>query len=128
MTRARLQSSINLTFTTQAEDLRHCNCHIVTVPTPIDAHNRPELQPLLLASEAVARALKPGDIVIYEPTVYPGETEQDCVPVLEKISGLQFNQDFFGGYSPERINPGDKTNRVNNINISSESTRKRRNR
>ena len=123
LTQAELQSSINLTFTTQAADLRHCNCFIITVPTPIDAHNRPDLQPLLLASETVARVLKPGDIVIYESTVYPGATEEDCVPVLERISGLRFNQDFFCGYSPERINPGDKTHRVNNIKkITSGST------
>ncbi|NDU91544.1 MAG: Vi polysaccharide biosynthesis UDP-N-acetylglucosamine C-6 dehydrogenase TviB [Ferrovum sp.] len=115
LTREELQSTIHLTYTTHLEDLRRCNCYIVTVPTPIDAHHRPDLGPLLQASETIGRVLKPGDIVIYESTVYPGATEEECVPVLEKISGLKFNQDFFCGYSPERINPGDKTHRVSNV-------------
>ncbi|MBT3666014.1 MAG: Vi polysaccharide biosynthesis UDP-N-acetylglucosamine C-6 dehydrogenase TviB, partial [Opitutae bacterium] len=96
-----------LTFTTNPEDLRACNCFIVTVPTPIDEHKRPDLTPLIMASETVGKVLKAGDTVIYESTVYPGATEGDCVPILEQVSGLKFNQDFFVGYSPERINPGD---------------------
>ncbi len=104
-----------LSFTTKLDDLRDCNCFIVTVPTPIDEHKRPDLTPLIKASESVGKVLKKGDIVIYESTVYPGATEEDCVPVLEKFSGLKFNQDFFCGYSPERINPGDKEHRVTTI-------------
>lgn len=95
--------------------LRHCSIHIVAVPTPTDKHNRPDLTPLVKASETVGSVLKPGDIVIYESTVYPGATEDDCVPVLEKVSGLKFNHDFFVGYSPERINPGDKVHRLTTI-------------
>jgi UDP-N-acetyl-D-glucosamine/UDP-N-acetyl-D-galactosamine dehydrogenase len=110
-----LQLATFLTYTTNPEALRTCNCFIVTVPTPIDGHKRPDLTPLIKASETVGKVLKPGDIVIYESTVYPGATEGDCVPVLEKISGLKFNQDFFAGYSPERINPGDKEHRITNI-------------
>ncbi|MDB5885320.1 MAG: tviB [Polaromonas sp.] len=110
-----LQDAEFLRFTTQLEDLRACNCYIVTVPTPIDEHKRPDLTPLIKASETVGKVLKPGDIVIYESTVYPGATEEDCVPVLEKFSGLTFNQDFYAGYSPERINPGDKEHRVTTI-------------
>ena len=104
-----------MSFTTDIDDLRECNCFIVTVPTPIDEHKRPDLQPLIGASQTVGKVLKAGGIVIYESTVYPGCTEEDCVPVLEKLSGLQFNQDFFCGYSPERINPGDKEHRVTTI-------------
>ena len=104
-----------LSYTTKLDDLRDCNCFIVTVPTPIDEHKRPDLTPLIKASESVGTVLKKGDIVIYESTVYPGATEEDCVPVLEKFSGLKFNQDFFCGYSPERINPGDKEHRVTTI-------------
>ena len=104
-----------LNYTTNLEDLRDCTCFIVTVPTPIDEHKRPDLTPLIKASESVGKVLKKGDIVIYESTVYPGATEEDCVPVLEKFSGLKFNQDFFCGYSPERINPGDKEHRVTTI-------------
>ncbi len=110
-----LKAARHLTFSTQLDDLRSCNCYIVTVPTPIDAHKRPDLTPLIKASETVGKVLKPGDIVIYESTVYPGCTEEDCVPVLEKFSGLRFNQDFYCGYSPERINPGDKEHRVTTI-------------
>ena len=110
-----LQTAINLRFSTNSDDLRDCNCFIVTVPTPIDTHRRPDLGPLIKASETVGKILKGGEIVIYESTVYPGCTEEDCVPVLEKFSGLKFNQDFFCGYSPERINPGDKTHRLPNI-------------
>lgn len=104
-----------LSYTTNLDDLRDCTCFIVTVPTPIDEHKRPDLTPLIKASESVGQVLKKGDIVIYESTVYPGATEEDCVPVLEKFSGLKFNQDFFCGYSPERINPGDKEHRVTTI-------------
>jgi UDP-N-acetyl-D-galactosamine dehydrogenase len=104
-----------LKFSTQLDDLRECNCYIVTVPTPIDKHNRPDLTPLFAASESVGAILKKGDIVIFESTVYPGCTEEDCVPVLERSSGLKFNKDFFCGYSPERINPGDKEHRVTTI-------------
>ncbi len=114
-TSEELQEATHLRYTTQIDDLRECNCYIVTVPTPIDEHKQPDLTPLVKASETVGKVLKKGDIVIYESTVYPGATEEDCVPVLEKVSGLKFNQDFFCGYSPERINPGDKEHRVTNI-------------
>jgi UDP-N-acetyl-D-galactosamine dehydrogenase len=114
-TSEELQAATHLRYTTQIDDLRECNCYIVTVPTPIDEHKQPDLTPLVKASETVGKVLKKGDIVIYESTVYPGATEEDCVPVLEKVSGLKFNQDFFCGYSPERINPGDKEHRVTNI-------------
>lgn len=97
------------------EDIATCNYYIVTVPTPVDKNNRPDLTPLYKSSETVAKVLKKGDIVIYESTVYPGVTEEECVPVLEKISGLKFNVDFFAGYSPERINPGDKEHTVEKI-------------
>jgi len=97
------------------EDIQDCNYYIVTVPTPVDKNNRPDLTPLYKSSETVGKVLKKGDIVIYESTVYPGVTEDECVPVLEKISGLQFNTDFFAGYSPERINPGDKEHTVEKI-------------
>jgi UDP-N-acetyl-D-galactosamine dehydrogenase len=110
-----LAAAQHLSFTTNPDDLRACNCYIVTVPTPIDKYKRPDLTPLIKASETVGKILKKGDIVIYESTVYPGCTEEDCVPILEKQSGLKFNQDFFCGYSPERINPGDKERRVTNI-------------
>lgn len=114
-TREELIASKHLSYTTNLEDLRSCNCYIVTVPTPIDEYRRPDLAPLIKASETVGNVLKKGDIVIYESTVYPGCTEEDCVPVLEKNSGLKFNQDFFCGYSPERINPGDKEHRITTI-------------
>jgi len=110
-----LAAAKQLSYTTNLDDLRTCNCFIVTVPTPIDEYKRPDLTPLIKASETVGKVLKQGDIVIYESTVYPGCTEEDCVPVLEKHSGLKFNQDFFCGYSPERINPGDKEHRVTTI-------------
>lgn len=97
------------------DDIKDCNYYVVTVPTPIDKNNRPDLTPLYKSSETVAKVLKKGDIVIYESTVYPGVTEDECVPVLEKISGLKFNKDFFAGYSPERINPGDKEHTVDKI-------------
>jgi UDP-N-acetyl-D-galactosamine dehydrogenase len=101
--------------TTSLEDIRDCNYFIITVPTPVDKNNRPDLTPLYKSSESVGKVLKKGDIVIYESTVYPGATEEQCVPVLEKISGLKFNEDFFAGYSPERINPGDKEHTVEKI-------------
>ena len=104
-----------LSYTANLEDLRQCNVFIVTVPTPINEHKQPDLTPLIKASETIGKVLKKGDIVIYESTVYPGATEDDCVPVLERVSGLTFNQDFYAGYSPERINPGDKEHRVTNI-------------
>ena len=115
-TPAELAAAKHLRYTTDANDLRSCNCYIITVPTPIDAYKRPDLTPLLQASETVGNVLAKGDIVIYESTVYPGCTEDDCVPVLERRSGLTFNQDFYCGYSPERINPGDKQHRVTTIN------------
>ncbi len=110
-----LKEAVHLTFSTDPEALRQCNVFIVTVPTPIDEHKRPDLTPLIKASETIGKVLKAGDIVIYESTVYPGATEEDCVPVLEKFSGLKFNRDFFAGYSPERINPGDKEHRITTI-------------
>lgn len=110
-----LKGASQLSFTHELADLSKCNCFIVTVPTPIDEHKNPDLTPLIRASETVGKILKVGDIVIYESTVYPGCTEEICVPVLEKHSGLKFNQDFFAGYSPERINPGDKEHRVSTI-------------
>jgi len=110
-----LHAAKYLSFSTDLDQLRACNCFIVTVPTPIDDHKQPDLTPLIRASETVGKVLKAGDIVIYESTVYPGCTEEDCVPVLEKYSGLTFNQDFYCGYSPERINPGDKEHRVTTI-------------
>ena len=110
-----LAQAQHLNLTADPTDLASASIYIVTVPTPIDAHKRPDLTPLIKASETVGRALKRGDIVIYESTVYPGATEDDCVPVLEKVSGLTFNVDFFCGYSPERINPGDKAHRLTTI-------------
>lgn len=97
------------------EEIKNCNIYIVTVPTPVDKNNRPDLTPLYKSSETVGKVLKKGDIVIYESTVYPGVTEEECIPVLERVSGLQFNVDFFAGYSPERINPGDKEHTVEKI-------------
>jgi UDP-N-acetyl-D-galactosamine dehydrogenase len=108
-------AGIGLFCSANLEDIKECNYYIVTVPTPIDKNNRPDLTPLYKSSESVGKVLKKGDIVIYESTVYPGATEEECVPVLERISGLQFNQDFYVGYSPERINPGDKLHTVEKI-------------
>ena len=105
----------NMQFTTALDDIKDCNIYIVTVPTPIDKNKRPDLSPLIKASESVGSMLKKDDIVIYESTVYPGATEEDCVPILEKFSNLKFNKDFFCGYSPERINPGDKEHTVTKI-------------
>lgn len=110
-----LAAATGLSYTDQVADLAQANVYVVTVPTPIDEYKQPDLTPLVRASETIAKVLKRGDIVIYESTVYPGATEEVCVPVLERISGLRFNQDFFAGYSPERINPGDKKHRVANI-------------
>ncbi|MBC3419414.1 Vi polysaccharide biosynthesis UDP-N-acetylglucosamine C-6 dehydrogenase TviB [Pseudomonas sp. RW3S2] len=112
---AELKSAEYLSYTANAADLESCNVYIVTVPTPIDEYKRPDLTPLIKASKLIGEVLKPDDIVIYESTVYPGATEEDCVPVLEQYSGLTFNVDFFAGYSPERINPGDKEHRVTTI-------------
>ena len=112
---AQLKASAQLKFSSELNDLSGCNTFIVTVPTPIDHFKKPDLGPLLKASEMIGSVLKKGDVVIYESTVYPGCTEEDCVPVLEKRSGLKFNEDFFCGYSPERINPGDKVNTLTKI-------------
>ena len=111
----QLKASSHLKFSSELIDLSACNTFIVTVPTPIDHFKKPDLGPLLKASEMIGHVLKKGDVVIYESTVYPGCTEEDCVPVLEKQSGLKFNEDFFCGYSPERINPGDKVNTLTKI-------------
>ena len=108
-------SSNGLFCSSNLEDIKDANIYIITVPTPVDRNNRPDLTPLLKASETVGKVIKKGDIVIYESTVYPGATEEDCIPVVEKASGLKFNQDFFAGYSPERINPGDKEHTVEKI-------------
>ena len=105
----------NMKFTNKLEEIADCNIYIVTVPTPIDKHKKPDLTPLIKASESIGKVLKKDDIVIYESTVYPGATEEECVPILEKFSGLKFNEDFFCGYSPERINPGDKEHTVTKI-------------
>jgi len=110
-----LAQADKLSYSSNLDDLKNCNVFIVTVPTPIDEFKRPDLTPLIKASETIGKVLKKGDIVIYESTVYPGATEEDCVPVLERVSGLVFNKDFYAGYSPERINPGDKEHRVTNI-------------
>ncbi len=107
--------NIGLVCSDNLDDIRDCTIYIVTVPTPVDKNNRPDLTPLYKSSETVGKVLKKGDIVIYESTVYPGVTEEECVPVLERVSGLKFNDDFFAGYSPERINPGDKEHTVEKI-------------
>lgn len=117
-------AEFGLKVTSALEDIATCNIYIVTVPTPVDKHHRPDLTPLYKASESIGKVLKPKDIVVYESTVYPGVTEDECVPVLEKFSGLKFNKDFFVGYSPERINPGDKEHTVSKIKkITSGSTK-----
>src|SRR5579862_4246058 len=115
VTAAELKSAERLTFTTDLAELKRCRVFIVTVPTPIDGYKRPDLTPLVRASESVGKALRRGAVVIYESTVYPGCTEEVCVPILERESGLKFNVDFFAGYSPERINPGDKEHRLTTI-------------
>jgi len=114
-TSEELKDSVHLSYTTNLDDVKDCEVFIITVPTPIDKHKRPDLTPLEKSSEAVGSILKRGDIVIYESTVYPGATEEVCVPILEQQSGLVFNKDFYCGYSPERINPGDKEHRVTTI-------------
>lgn len=118
-----LKQATQLTYSANLDDLRSCNFFIVTVPTPIDEFKQPDLTPLIKASTSIGKVLKKGDVVVYESTVYPGATEEACIPVLEQVSDLKFNQDFFAGYSPERINPGDKLHRVTNIlKITSGST------
>ena len=118
-----LAQSKHLKYSANLEDLNSCNFFIVTVPTPIDEYKQPDLTPLVKASESIGQVLSQGDVVVYESTVYPGATEETCIPVLEQVSGLKFNQDFYAGYSPERINPGDKLHRVTNIlKITSGST------
>jgi len=114
-TKQELKDAVYLSYTTNLDDIKDCSIFIVTVPTPIDKHKRPDLTPLEKSSESVGKILKKGDIVIYESTVYPGATEEVCVPILEQLSGLKFNKDFYCGYSPERINPGDKEHRVTTI-------------
>ena len=112
---SELVAAETLSFSCSEDDLKYCNTFIVTVPTPIDKFKRPELTPLLKASAMLARVIKKDDVIIYESTVYPGATEDDCIPVVEKLSGLSLNKDFYAGYSPERINPGDKSHRVEDI-------------
>jgi UDP-N-acetyl-D-galactosamine dehydrogenase len=112
---AELAEANQLVFSSNKEMLKEANVYIVTVPTPIDKHKQPDLTPLIKASEMLGVVVKPNDIIIYESTVYPGATEEDCLPVVERVSGLTYNKDFFAGYSPERINPGDKEHRVTNI-------------
>ncbi|MDH5691947.1 MAG: Vi polysaccharide biosynthesis UDP-N-acetylglucosamine C-6 dehydrogenase TviB [Gammaproteobacteria bacterium] len=110
-----LKTATKLSYHTDLNEVADCNFYIVTVPTPIDKYKRPDLSPLVSASNAVGKILKKGDVVVYESTVYPGATEEDCVPILERVSGLKMNQDFYVGYSPERINPGDKEHRLTTI-------------
>lgn len=118
-----LASATQLKYSTNPQDLKSANIYIVTVPTPIDRHKRPDLTPLIKASRMLGKVIKPGDIVVYESTVYPGATEEDCIPLIEQESGLKYNFDFFAGYSPERINPGDKEHRLTTIKkITSGST------
>lgn len=112
---SELQSAVMLSYSNDLGELAKCNVFIVTVPTPINEHRQPDLTPLVKASETIGQVLNKGDVVVYESTVYPGATEDDCVPVLERVSGLRFNEDFYAGYSPERINPGDKEHRVTSI-------------
>lgn len=120
---SRSNSNLGLTFSSLEEDLKSYNTYIVTVPTPIDRNNSPDLMPLIKASQMLGRVISRDDIVIYESTTYPGCTEEDCVPEIEKVSGLKFNVDFFAGYSPERINPGDKVNTLTIIKkVTSAST------
>jgi len=112
---SELKEAKALSFSASTEVLKNCNIYIVTVPTPIDEHKQPDLTPLVKASEMLGKVVSKGDIIIYESTVYPGATEETCIPVVERVSGLTFNKDFYAGYSPERINPGDKEHRVTNI-------------
>jgi UDP-N-acetyl-D-galactosamine dehydrogenase len=113
--RAELKAATRLSFTTKLADLKRCNVLVVTVPTPIDQYKRPDLTPLIKASETIGQVLRRGAVVVYESTVYPGCTEEVCVPIIERVSGLKFNVDFYAGYSPERINPGDKEHRLPTI-------------
>jgi UDP-N-acetyl-D-galactosamine dehydrogenase len=115
MTCSELKQTSSLTYTCDTSELEKCNVYIVTVPTPIDKYNQPDLTPLLESSKMIGKVITEGDVVIFESTVYPGATEDDCIPVIENISGLLYNKNFFAGYSPERINPGDKEHRVTNI-------------
>ena len=115
MSKENLESAVNLSYTADINDAKDCNIYIITVPTPINKKNLPDLSPLISSSHSVGSVIKKGDIVIYESTVYPGVTEDECVPILEKVSGLTFNKDFFCGYSPERINPGDKERTLTKI-------------
>ncbi|MCY7357068.1 MAG: nucleotide sugar dehydrogenase [Rudanella sp.] len=115
LTADQLAEATQLTLSSNPDDLRSCTVYIVTVPSPIDAHRKPDLTPILTASQTVGRVLKPGNVVVYESTVFPGCTEDECIPVLERESGLRFNEDFFCGYSPERINPGDRTHTLETI-------------
>ena len=110
-----LSDTKNIKFSASTSDIKDCNVYIVTVPTPIDKHKHPNLTPLIKASEMLGKLIKKNDVVIYESTVYPGATEEDCIPVIERVSGLRYNHDFYAGYSPERINPGDKTHRLSSI-------------
>ena len=120
-----LKSAEMLEYTTNINDIADAQIYIIAVPTPTDKNNRPDLTPLIKASETVGKVISKGDIVIYESTVYPGATEEDCIPVIEKTSGLKFNKDFFAGYSPERINPGDKVHTLTTIiKVTSGSTHK----
>ena len=112
---AEALEATGLFCTHELTDIAAANIYIITVPTPVDKNNKPDLTPLYKASETVGKVLKKGDIVVYESTVYPGATEEECIPVLEKVSGLKYNEDFYAGYSPERINPGDKEHTVDKI-------------
>ncbi len=112
---AELVEAKQLIFTDRLEEITNCNTYIITVPTPVDKHNRPDLTPLIKASETLGKVVSKGDVVIYESTVYPGATEEECIPIIERVSGLTFNADFFVGYSPERVNPGDKQHRFTTI-------------
>lgn len=114
LTSEEMQEATQISYTDNLCDLKQCNVFVVTVPTPVDKHTRPDLLPLIKVSEALGKVIKKGDVVIYESTVYPGGTEEDCVPVIEAVSGLKFNVDFYAGYSPERINPGDTEHRFYN--------------
>ena len=110
-----LKATTSLSFSSKVEDLKQADVYIVTVPTPVDSHKRPDLSPLIAASRMLGGVISAGDVVVYESTVYPGATEEDCVPIIEEVSGLKFNEDFYAGYSPERINPGDKLHRLTTI-------------
>ena len=115
VSKAEMVEASHLKFTSEPRDIAQCKVFIVTVPTPINQHKQPDLTPLVRASETIGKIIRPDTVVIYESTVYPGATEEVCIPIIERESGLQYNKDFFAGYSPERINPGDKEHRVSNI-------------